>query len=306
MKVKKQINRNFFLHKETQEIYMIEYQADGTIIGSYKAKEPLKDLKRYKCKSDKNVWIQNNRDKFEPFTDSSRTEKLELMRQGHKLRVELFKYKNKVKPDVWVEIEKEVKRLRSGISLVPGAAIINGEHVKKENHPEIFTPDYEGVAKRIRKEAQEIVSGREVFGCYENMGFNELAQAWQTIPEINNEFQGVWAFIHFMAKIFPNSQAQELAKKKRPLDYPQQEKGGEGKNWHNEDSTERQNLMAITIIPKYFDVTEKTLRRRTGEGKRFKNYPDANGTMRLDTTLVAQYYARLTDSKKSSTQIGDK
>ncbi|MCP4258681.1 MAG: hypothetical protein GY774_14450 [Planctomycetes bacterium] len=68
-------------------------------------------------------------------------------------------------------------------------------------------------------------------------------------------------------------------------------------NVSGEDSTERQNLMAITIIPKYFDVTEKTLRRRTGEGKRFKNYPDADGIMRLDTTVVAQYYARLTDSK---------
>jgi len=68
-------------------------------------------------------------------------------------------------------------------------------------------------------------------------------------------------------------------------------------NVSGEDSTEPQNLMAITIIPKYFDVTEKTLRRRTGEGKRFENYPDTDGTMRLDATLVAQYYARLTDSK---------
>ncbi|MHC4538308.1 MAG: hypothetical protein ACYTEK_06500 [Planctomycetota bacterium] len=148
-KRKNNIQRGFFLHKKTKKIYVIEYQEDGTIIGSCKAKEPLKRLRRYKCKPDKNIWIQNNRDRFEPFTDSSRTEKLELMRQGHKLRVELSKYKNKVEPDAWNEIKKEIKRLRSGISLVPGAATINGEHVKKENHPEIFTPDYEKIPLRI-------------------------------------------------------------------------------------------------------------------------------------------------------------
>ncbi len=52
------------------------------------------------------------------------------------------------------------------------------------------------------------------------------------------------------------------------------------------------NLMALTIIPKHFNVSERTLRRKVKD-KKLKKYPDEDGTILLDTVEVARRYAPL-------------
>ena len=63
-KESKQITKAFYQHKETGQIVVIEKRSDGAIVGSCPATEPLKDLGSYECKSDNNLWVQENGDRL--------------------------------------------------------------------------------------------------------------------------------------------------------------------------------------------------------------------------------------------------
>jgi hypothetical protein len=56
--------RAFYKHCETGEIVVLEKRADGIILSSCPATEPLRDLDSYECKPDNNLWLQENSDKL--------------------------------------------------------------------------------------------------------------------------------------------------------------------------------------------------------------------------------------------------
>ena len=49
---------------EADQILLIEQRADGTILGSCPAAEPLRDAGSYECKPDNNLWVQENSPKL--------------------------------------------------------------------------------------------------------------------------------------------------------------------------------------------------------------------------------------------------
>ena len=56
--------RAFYKHSETGEIVVLEKRADGTILGSCPASEPLKELDAYECKPDNNLWLAEISDRL--------------------------------------------------------------------------------------------------------------------------------------------------------------------------------------------------------------------------------------------------
>ncbi len=65
MKKSKGTSRAFYQHSETGQVLIIERRADGAILGSCPASEPLRDAGSYECKPDK--WVQENSGKLELF-----------------------------------------------------------------------------------------------------------------------------------------------------------------------------------------------------------------------------------------------
>ena len=55
-----QTTKNFYRHRDTGEIYAVEIQWNGEVVGSCGPlpENDLKDLNRYEYTSDKNEWLQ--------------------------------------------------------------------------------------------------------------------------------------------------------------------------------------------------------------------------------------------------------
>ncbi len=64
MKRHTRATKAFYWHTETGQILVIERRADGTILGSCPATEPLRDAGSYECKPDNNLWVQENSPKL--------------------------------------------------------------------------------------------------------------------------------------------------------------------------------------------------------------------------------------------------
>lgn len=67
MKKSKGTSRAFYQHTETGQILVIEQRADGAILGSCPASEPLREAGSYECKADNNLWVLENSGKLELF-----------------------------------------------------------------------------------------------------------------------------------------------------------------------------------------------------------------------------------------------
>jgi hypothetical protein len=60
-KPEKQTRKDFYRHSETGEIFIIERQWDGVLIGSCgPLSEPLKRWYEYQCKADNLLWLEDN------------------------------------------------------------------------------------------------------------------------------------------------------------------------------------------------------------------------------------------------------
>ena len=64
MRLEQQKTKDYYKHIETGEIVVLEKRADGIILSSCPATEPLRDLDSYECKPDNNLWIQENSEKL--------------------------------------------------------------------------------------------------------------------------------------------------------------------------------------------------------------------------------------------------
>lgn len=64
MKKSKGTSKAFYRHIETGQLLVVERRADGAILGSCPATEPLRDLGSCECTSHNNLWVQENSNKL--------------------------------------------------------------------------------------------------------------------------------------------------------------------------------------------------------------------------------------------------
>ncbi len=64
MKRSKETTSAFYRHADSGQILVIERRADGAILGTCPASEPLRDVGSYKCNPDNNLWVQENSHKL--------------------------------------------------------------------------------------------------------------------------------------------------------------------------------------------------------------------------------------------------
>ena len=207
----------------------------------------------------------------------------------NKLIAELNKLKSCVTDKVWAEMSKQIKVIKQKKYVIPD----DGEQAER--------------AERIREEAEDNLNGREVFRPYENMSFAELSAAWQTIPEIKNDFDSVWQFICYIARIFPDSKAQELARKRRPADYPQEANSVEDSDNEKRiieidlnDFQDRKNPFSKNLLKDLVDYPKRVKYNETWHGKHQPN--QLCSRLRKKTKKIYKELADYIKSRKESGQ----